>query len=261
MSDRTATRIGEGSARTRRGTGSPRARRRSAAARSRGQASTRPPSGSMTTRRWASRPGTPAGTTSHRAAAAAPRGTGGRGRPLVDQVGALPGDQDAAGRDAAATPARRAPRARRPPAAVTAGHARGLGVARERLGPARWRRRDRSQADGLDDGRAGTRTFLATESTSSARVAPSATASGSPGNPPPDPMSRSRSTPAPAQDAGAAEAVEDVDRRDRSGSRIAVRLIASVQASRKRTWASIASRCAAASSEPMSVEAVVEHAV
>ena len=87
-------------------------------------------------------------------------------------------------------------------------------------------------------------TFLATESTSRTRSGASAAASGRPGKPPPLPRSRIPVAPRGASRDTAARLSRTWSRATPAGSRIAVRLIAAVQASSRRTWPSMASRAA-----------------
>ena len=93
-------------------------------------------------------------------------------------------------------------------------------------------------------------TFLPIESIRSARSAGRAAASGMPGKPPPLPRSTNRSIARPRRTASPVRLSTTWRIAISPGSRIAVRLIAPVQASRSRTCPSIAARASGSRTSP-----------
>ena len=94
--------------------------------------------------------------------------------------------------------------------------------------------------------------FLRIDSTSSARSAGNAAASGMPGEAAAAAEVDERPDPEPAKLGNRGEAVDDVAAgRARAGRGAAVRLIAAFQARRRRTWPSIAARAAGVSASPI----------
>ena len=142
--------------------------------------------------------------------------------------------------------------------ATTAGQrSRWRGSAASVLGPDRARPRRVGASPVAATTVARNVAFLPTDSTSSARAAGSAAASGMPGKPPPLPRSTNASdAPRRRSTRTRGQAVDDVRRiAIATGSRIAVRLIAAFQARRSRTWPSIAAGRRRSQREPERREA------
>ena len=223
-------------------------RRRSAGSRGK-RASMRPPRGTIT-RRWASRPGTPLGTTLTGPARSAARAPAGRVELLVQRL-ALPGHEHAPGRHERQAQLHQLGEARH----RAGGHRRPrLAVARVAGEGLRARRAPRRPAAPGPSRRRPS----AGSAPSCRRSPPAARGPAAEGRGErqaretrrPTRCPAAASMPSAASGGTAASESRTWRRATSAGSRMAVRLIASVQASRNRTWASIAARAAGARTRP-----------